>query len=504
VTTAVAEPPKAPVQEGPVQDAPVQEAPAPRERVFDVAPEEDLLYSISADGKRKFMHPIVHKGRFWKIRRSIAYGLYALFFGLPLIPIGGVPAVFLDLETRRFHIFGGTFHPTDNLLLAAFGLGTIVTVFFVGSTFGRMWCGYACPQTVYLEFLFRPIEAFLEGGPLKQRKLNAAPWSGRKLAIKAAKWSIWAVVAVLMAATFVAYFVGWGPLVRGLLTEPAAFTGALAVIAGLTVLILFDFGWFRDQMCTIACPYGRLQNVMADQDTLLVAYDVKRGDPKVKVKDRVAGVPAGDCISCRSCVNACPTGTDIRRGLQPECIGTAQCVDACEEIMIGQGKPIGLIKYTSEREQAGGARRTWRPRNLAYLALLTVAWGTLAVLVLTRGDALVEVVRGGREPYRLLPGGMVANQQRVRFTNQLAETQSFTIEVLSPKGTSLVVGDSPVVVEPAALVTVNAVTTVPQSVFVDGQIPVRYLVRSDKGFRKEVAFLLLGPYDDSGPAAESH
>ena len=187
MTTAVAEPPELPAAAGACRR---------RERVFDVAPEEDLLYSLSADGKRKFMHPIVHKGRFWKIRRAIAYGLFVLFFALPLIPVGGHPAVFLDLATRRFHVFGATFHPTDNLLLAAFGLGIIVTVFFVGSTFGRMWCGYACPQTVYLEFLFRPIEAFLEGGPLKQRKLNAAPWSGRKLAIKAAKWSIWTVVAL--------------------------------------------------------------------------------------------------------------------------------------------------------------------------------------------------------------------------------------------------------------------------------------------------------------------
>ena len=499
MANAVAEPPKAPGTEPPTATPPGS-LPV-RERVFDVAPEEDLLYSISADGKRKFMHPIVHKGRFWKVRRAIAYGLFALFVALPVVPVGGFPAVFFDLDARRFHVFGATFHPTDNLLLAAFGLGAIVTVFFVGSTFGRMWCGYACPQTVYLEFLFRPIEAFLEGGPLKQRKLNAAPWSGRKVAIKAAKWSIWAVVALLMASTFVAYFMGWGPLLRGLASEPLAWKGALFTMALLTGAILFDFGWFRDQMCTIACPYGRLQNVMADQDTILVAYDAPRGDPKVKVKDRLAGVLAGDCIDCRSCVNACPTGTDIRRGLQPECIGTAQCVDACEEVMIGQKKPIGLIKYTSEREQKGGVRRILRPRNLAYLVLLTIAWGTLAALVLLRGDALVEVVRGGREPYRLLPDGQVANQQRVRITNQLDQTQTFTIEVLSPKGASLVVSDSPVVVEPAGLVTVNAVTTVPQGVFVDGQIPVRYLVRSDKGFRKEVGFLLLGPFNDSGPAS---
>jgi cytochrome c oxidase accessory protein FixG len=472
--------------------------PAGSERVFDVAPEEDLLYSLSADGKRKFMHPLVHKGRFWRLRRNIAYGLFFVYFVLPWIPIGDYPAVLLDLGTRRFHVFGTTFHPTDNLLLAALGFGVIVTVFFVGATFGRMWCGYACPQTVYLEFLFRPIEAYLEGGPLKQRKLNAAPWSRRKLAIKVAKWTIWAGAALLMASTFVAYFTGWELLVRGLASDPLAWKGALFTMAFLSGLILFDFGWFRDQMCTIACPYGRLQNVIADQDTILVAYDEKRGDPKVKLKDRLVGVLAGDCIACRACVNACPTGTDIRRGLQPECIGTAQCVDACDEVMRGQRKPIGLIRYTSEREQRGGVSRIWRPRNVAYLALMIVAWGTLAGLVLTRDDALVEVVRGGREPYRLLPTGEVANQQRLRFTNQIEETQRFTVEVLSPQGATLVLSESPVVVDPEQLVTVNAVTTVPRGVFVDGQSVVQYVVGSDRGFEKEVEFILLGPFGPGG------
>jgi cytochrome c oxidase accessory protein FixG len=301
-----------------------------------------------------------------------------------------------------------------------------------------------------------------------------------------------------MAVTFVSYFTGFRPLVAGLLTDPLAWKGSLSAILFLTGAILFDFGWFRDQMCTIACPYGRLQNVIADQDTILVAYDEQRGEPRMRIRDRVAGVLAGDCIACRACVNACPTGTDIKRGLQPECIGTAQCIDACDEVMRGLGKPIGLIKYTSEREQKGGVRRVWRPRTIVYLALMAVAWSAFAVLVITRGDALVEIVRGGREPYRLLPTGEVANQQRVRITNQLDETQRFTIEVLSPAGAKLVVSESPIAVEPAKLVNVNAVTTVPPSVFVDGQAPVRYRVRSDRGFDREIEFLLLGPYGTPG------
>ncbi|MDO8835626.1 MAG: cytochrome c oxidase accessory protein CcoG [Vicinamibacterales bacterium] len=472
--------------------------PSAFEPIFEAAPEEDLLYSLSADGKRKFMHPTVRKGRYWKVRRFLAYGLFALFVALPLIKVGGHPALQFDIAARHSHVFGGTFYPTDNLILVAFGFGIIVTVFFVGSTFGRMWCGFACPQTVYLEFLFRPIEAWLEGGPVNQKRLNLAPWHARKFAIKAAKWSIWSVVALVMSSTFVAYFTGWGPLVHGLATEPRAWTGALAVIGFVAGAIVFDFGWFRDQMCTIACPYGRLQSVLADQDTILVAYDEPRGDPKVRLVDRGPGVLAGDCIACKRCVSACPTGTDIRRGLQSECIGTAQCVDACEEVMLQQGKPIGLIKFTSDREQKGGTRHLWRLRNFAYLGLMAVAWGTLAFLLVTRADALVEFRRGGREPYRLLPTGEVANQQRVRLTNQRPVTQRFTIELLSPPGATLILSESPITVQPDSLVTINAVATVPRNIFKDGQAEVRYRVRSDIGFDTEISFVLLGPYGPSG------
>ena len=473
--------------------------PEPRHSVvFEMAPAEEMLFSLSPDGKRKFMHPVVHKGHYWKQRRVIAWALMVLFFALPLIPVGGYPAVFFDLATRRTHLLGATFHPTEALILLAFGFGVVVTVFFVGSTFGRVWCGFGCPQTVYLEFLYRPIEAFIEGGPMNQRRLNAQPWSSGKVRIKALKWGAFAVVALVMATNFVSYFTSWSALIPGVLHAPAQWTGAMFTIGLVGTAILFDFGWFRDQMCTIACPYGRLQNVLSDPNTLLVAYDATRGEPRTRSREQAPGL--GACVDCGACVAACPTGVDIRRGLQVECIGTAQCVDACDEVMRKLGRPTGLIKFTSEQAQKGQPARLLRPRNLIYLALMVVAWSSFVALIITRSDALVEVVRGGREPYRMLNSGDVANQQRIRFTNQSEERAQFTVEVLEPKAVSLVLSESPVVVDPEQVLTVNAVATVPRSLFVNGKASVTYLVTSDRGYRKEIEFLLLGPFTSSGAA----
>ncbi|MFN7917315.1 MAG: cytochrome c oxidase accessory protein CcoG [Vicinamibacterales bacterium] len=473
--------------------------PEPRHSVvFEMAPAEEMLFSLSPDGKRKFMHPVVHKGHYWKQRRVIAWALMVLFFALPLIPVGGYPSVFFDLASRRTHLFGSTFHPTENLVLFAFGFSVVVTVFFVGSTFGRVWCGFGCPQTVYLEFLYRPIEAFIEGGPMNQRRLNAQPWDARKIRIKAMKWGAFALVALVMATNFVAYFTSWSALIPGILHAPAQWTGPMFTIAFVGTAILFDFGWFRDQMCTIACPYGRLQNVLSDPDTLLVAYDAQRGEPRTRSREQAPGL--GACVDCGACVAACPTGVDIRRGLQVECIGTAQCVDACDEVMLKLGRPTGLIKFTSERAQKGGQSRLLRPRNLIYLALMLIAWSTFAALIFTRAEALVEVVRGGREPYRMLNSGDVANQQRIRFTNQSQERQRFSVEVVEPKNISLVLSESPIVVDAEKVLTVNAVATVPRSLFVNGQATVKYLVTSDRGYRQEIEFLLLGPFTNTGAA----
>ncbi|MBW2528383.1 MAG: cytochrome c oxidase accessory protein CcoG [Deltaproteobacteria bacterium] len=464
-----------------------------KRQVFDTAPEEELLYSISADGSRKYIHPVVTHGRFWRIRIVLGWILIAIYLGLPIVTMNGKPAMLLDVVKRQFHFLGSTFHPTDNLILLALGGVIGALVFFVTGTYGRIWCGYGCPQTVYLEFVFRPIETLLEGKPKARIKRNAGPWTQDKILRKSAKWALYVVFALLLSATFVAYFVGWSGLLPAL-TEPLTHRVPLGVTLFVTAAVLVDFGYFRDQMCTVACPYGRLQNVLVDDDTIVVAYDEPRGEPRGKAKTVDADGRRGDCIDCKRCIQTCPTGMDIRRGLQMECVGCAQCIEACDEVMERLKRPRGLIRYASTREISDGKKAFWRPRVILYLALLLVALGSLTYLSVGRGDARIEIIRGGREPFRLLHTGQVANQLRIRITNQRHEQQSFTVSLAEPAGADLVVSVNPIVVPGDRVATANIAVKLERNVFQRGRVNGRFVIRSDRGAQFEQEFLLLGPY----------
>lgn len=459
---------------------------------FTVAPVEDLLYSQQADGRRRWIDPVVIRGRFWRIRIVVGWLLIAVFLALPHLTIAGKPAMFLDLARRQFTFFGVTYRPTDNLVLLGFGALAAVTVFGVTAVFGRLWCGYACPQPIYLELVFRPVERLLEGKPSQMRRRDRGPWTAERAARKGAKWGVFALISLLLAATFLSYFVSWDRLWDGVLHDPGDSRGVIFTGLAVAGLVFFDFSYFRDQMCTLACPYGRLQTVLYDRDTIIVGYDAKRGEPRKK--KRKPGDEAGDCIDCGLCVRTCPTGMDIRRGLQMECIGCAQCVEACDTIMAKVKRPPGLIRYTSLRELETGESRFLRPRVYVYGALLLGTLVALLALVLGRQAADVEVLRGGREPYRVLATGEVANILRLRVTNQAQERQSFTVELLEPEG-RLVVSRSPLVVPGGQVATLDVVTRVPTSRFRAGQAPAVFLVRSDAGFEIKEKFVLLGPYN---------
>ena len=461
---------------------------------FSVAPDEDLLYSLAADGSRRWIDPLVTKGRYWRLRLWLGWFLIAIFLGLPHVTIGGKPGILLDASRRQFTFFGATFHPTDNLILLAFGFSVGITLFALTALYGRLWCGYGCPHLIYLEFLFRPIERWLEGRPATMRKRDRGPWTMDRALRKGAKWAVFAAISVFLSATFVSYFVGWSQLWSWLLTAPSAHRGAIGFTAVVAALVFFDFAYFRDQMCTIACPWGRLQTVLYDRDTIIVGYDEARGEPRWKGRKPKAGENHGDCVDCGRCVTTCPTGVDIRRGLQMECVGCAQCIEACDEVMEKMGKPRGLVRYTSLSEIETGKRSVLRPRVFVYGALMLVAYAAFVALTVGRGDADAEILRGGREPFRMLPTGQVANLLRVRLTNHRPTEQAFTVRLVEPPGAELVVSRSPFVVAPDGVATLDVVVKLPRAAFSRGQARGHFVIESDAQVEIREEFVLLGPY----------
>lgn len=453
---------------------------------------EDVLTTLTREGKRKWMYPVPSPGRYARRRRALGWGLIALFVALPVVQINGKPAVLLDVVHRAFTFFGFTFYPTDTFLLLLFGIAALVTIALLTALLGRVWCGWGCPQTVYLEFVYRPIERLIEGKEHVRRRRDEGPWTLDKAWRKAAKWAVYGLISVALAHVFVAYFAGWDRLLRWMTGPPAEHWGFFVLMAGTSALVLFDFGVFREQMCTIACPYARLQSVLMDQDSLIVSYDHTRGEPRGRGKARDG---LGDCVDCLACVRTCPTGIDIRDGLQMECVACTQCIDACDAIMLKVGQAPGLIRYTSERALEGLPTRVLRPRTALYGALLAVVAVLFAVALTTRGAYDVEVGRSAGAPFMELPNGTVANRLHFRVRNQTAEPVTFTVEAVAPAGASLRVGGrQPVALAPQAMTRLEAFVVVPAEAFAGApQQEGRFRVVFSDGHEEALAFPLLGP-----------
>ena len=340
-------------------------------------PNLSSLTTINDDGSRNFLHPADVSGFWTTVRRLFGLVLIGVYVALPWIPINGYPAVFLDVEKRLFHLFGLTLVPQDMwvMFFAVTGMG--FALFFITSLLGRVWCGWACPYTVFLDHVYRRVERWIEGDAPARRKLDAAPWTASKILKRGFKHLLFAGIAALIAHVFLSYFVSL-PRLYGFMHEgPLQHATAFGIVAFLTLILWFCFGYFREQFCIIMCPYGRLQSALTDSDTVIVGYDAKRGEPRGAV-----GRTTGACVDCHRCIQVCPTGIDIRNGLQLECLGCTACIDACDDIMTKVGRPKGLIRYDSQNGFDGLPKRIRRPRIYAYsvlallglLALSVVAW----------------------------------------------------------------------------------------------------------------------------------
>ncbi len=448
---------------------------------------ERVLPTLNADGSRRRIRPKLFRGRFHSARRIAAYLLLATFIVLPFFRLNHKPLILLDLPRREFTLFDRTFLPTEGMLLMLLLLTIFLAVIWITALVGRAWCGWACPQTVYLEFLFRPIERLIEGDRAAQLKLDAKGVSLRRIV----KWLVFAVLSVFVGNVFLAYFVGTDALIHWMTRPPSQHPAAFLVMGVTAGLVFFDFAYFREQMCTVICPYARLQSVLLDKRSLIVGYDAKRGEPRHKGKPKP---DFGDCIDCSACVVACPTGIDIREGLQLECVACAQCVDACNSVMQRIHKPLDLIRYSSQEsfEQRSAKLNLLRARVLIYPALLLVLLGALLFLGSHPARADVTVLRGIGAPFVEQPDG-VSNQIRVKIENHEATEQDFAIELLDAPGAQLIAPENPLAVGAHGQRSTSVFVVLPAARFSSGTRAVRFKVTSTAGFAVEVPYKLLGP-----------
>jgi cytochrome c oxidase accessory protein FixG len=453
------------------------------------------LPTLNQDGSRRRIRPKLYDGEIYRRRRQLAYGLLLTFVALPFIHVGGRPVVLLDVAERRFTLFGGTFLATDGVLLMLALLGIFVGVLLLTALLGRAFCGWGCPQTVYMEFVFRPIERLFEGDRNSQLRLDRKGGGSRR----ALKNVVFLLLAIAVANVFLAYFVGVKTLSIWMTSAPSAHPVGFAVMGVTSALVFFDFAYFREQMCTVVCPYARLQAALIDRDSLIIGYQLGRGEPRHKGKSRAGD---GDCVDCSACVVACPTGIDIRDGLQLECIACGQCIDACNTIMPKVGKPLDLIRYASQSTLLGGARRILRPRVAAYSALVLLLLSALIVSGTTRQAVDVTVLRGIGAPFTFA-GESVQNQLRVKLEDHTGEAAGHHIQVLvaSPSGpvaletvgARAIMPENPLELPAFGHKTTTLFVLSPRSVFQAGTLPIIVRVTPEAGESQDVPYRLLGP-----------
>ena len=407
-------------------------------------PSLESVTTINEDGSHHVLHPADVKGRFTAWRRIVGVLLIAVYVLLPWIPINGNPAVFLDITHRRFHLFGLMFLTQDLWLLVFVISGTGFLLFYVASLLGRIWCGWGCPYTVFLDHVFRRIERLVEGDATARKNRMAAPPTPGGLVRTFVKHGLYIVCAAAIAHLFLSYFISLHTLYGYMQESPGEHIAVFAGVAALTGVLYFCFAWFREQFCIVMCPYGRLQSALTDDDTMTIGYDKQRGEPRGKATDPAAG----HCIDCRRCVQVCPTGIDIRNGLQLECIGCAACIDACDDIMLKLHRPPGLVRYDSLNGLAGKKRRIIRPRIILYTGLMLLGASVLAISLARLHSFEMSIIRMRGMPF-MVDQDVVRNQFLFRLVSKANDPVSYHLSIEGAPAYMTITGlDNAVTIQP--------------------------------------------------------
>ncbi|MBS1574968.1 MAG: cytochrome c oxidase accessory protein CcoG [Bacteroidetes bacterium] len=395
----------------------------------------DRLATVDAKGKRKWIFAQKPKGRFYNIRTWVSWGFFALFFSLPFIKMNGRPLFQFNIPDAKFIIFGKVFWPQDFFIFGLAMLTFIVFIVLFTAAFGRLFCGWVCPQTIFMEMLFRKVEYLIEGDAAKQKLLKNAGWTGEKIRKKLTKHIAFFILAFIIANFFLSYIIGVDEL-KKIISEPLS-----EHLGGFFSLLLFSgvfygvYAYFREQACTVICPYGRLQSVLLDRNSMVVAYDYKRGEPRGKYKKvKTAELNLGDCIDCFQCVKVCPTGIDIRNGTQMECVGCTACIDACDKMMDATGRSRGLIRYASENNIANGTKLRYTGRMKFYTVLLVLLAGLLSFLLITRKNVDGTIVRAAGMLYQERGADSISNLYTIKVINKTLKNIPLTLRLENAPG----------------------------------------------------------------------
>jgi cytochrome c oxidase accessory protein FixG len=453
------------------------------------------LATVAPDGRRRWIYARKPSGRYYRARTILSWFLLAFLLGAPFVKVGGLPLMLFNVIERRFILFGIVFWPQDFYLVVLIALTVLLAIVLSTTAIGRVWCGWLCPQTIFMEMLFRKLEYAIEGSAAEQFRRNRGPWTGDRIWRSGLKHAIFFGLSFLIANAFLSYIIGADALWAIITDPPSEHVGGLIAITIFSLVFFAVFARFREQACVLACPYGRIMSSLIDRHTITVTYDSMRGEPRGKLVAVTAegAAPRGDCIDCHQCVTVCPTGIDIRNGVQLECVNCTACMDACDSVMTRTRRPTGLIRLTSHEAVTTGRVHWLTGRVAAYITVWLVLFGTVTTLVARRPSLDVLVLRQPGTLYATLPNGDVTNFYNLQIFNRTRDAVPFEIAVapgetatLTPLGLGASVG-------PHALVEGRLLLAVPRALAIGPGRTIRLVVRSRGETVQEMSTSFVGP-----------